>query len=191
MTSETVEVARIALRLPPFLEINVRLWIAQCDHAFILSGIQRFLPKAAEQHYLLSEFLKGSKGKKDSKALNWSSEAITAFQRSVKQALADAALLAFSSFTFCPACSSGGAPLITARRCLALELPAILTTDGGRQFESSLLKALGKLLGVQKCRTTGYHSPANGMIEELHRPLKVQSNAMLLSVGQKCSLSSY
>ncbi|GFX44417.1 transposon Tf2-11 polyprotein [Trichonephila clavipes] len=56
----------------------------------------RFLPKAAEQQYLLSEFLKGSEGKKDSKPLNWSSEAITAFQR-CKQALADAALLAHPS----------------------------------------------------------------------------------------------
>ncbi|GFU00180.1 retrovirus-related Pol polyprotein from transposon 17.6 [Trichonephila clavipes] len=35
--------------------------------------------------------------KKDSKPLNWSSEAITAFQRGVKQALADAALLAHPS----------------------------------------------------------------------------------------------
>ncbi|GFW78796.1 retrovirus-related Pol polyprotein from transposon opus [Trichonephila clavipes] len=42
------------------------------------------------------EFLKGSKSKKDSKPLNWSSEAITAFQR-CKQALADAALLAHPS----------------------------------------------------------------------------------------------
>ncbi|GFW01931.1 mitotic-spindle organizing protein 2A [Trichonephila clavipes] len=40
------------------------------------------------------------------------------------------------------------------------------------QFESSLFKALSKLLGVQKCRTTGYHPQANEMIEELHRPLK-------------------
>ncbi|GFU72891.1 transposon Tf2-8 polyprotein [Trichonephila clavipes] len=50
--------------------------------------------------------------------------------------------------------------------------PAILTTDRGRQFESSLFKALSKLLGVQKCRKTGYHPQANGMIEELHHPLK-------------------
>ncbi|GFY14737.1 transposon Tf2-9 polyprotein [Trichonephila clavipes] len=50
--------------------------------------------------------------------------------------------------------------------------PAILTTDRGRQFESSLFKALSKLLGVQKCRTTGYHPQANGMIEESHRQLK-------------------
>ncbi|GFX38604.1 uncharacterized protein TNCV_3475941 [Trichonephila clavipes] len=39
MISETVEVARIALRLPPFWKSNVRLWIAQCDHAFTFSGI--------------------------------------------------------------------------------------------------------------------------------------------------------
>ncbi|GFX56941.1 hypothetical protein TNCV_3701061 [Trichonephila clavipes] len=57
---------------------------------------ETFLPKAAEQQYLLSEFLKGYKGKKDSKPLKWSSEAITAFQR-CKEALADAALLAHSS----------------------------------------------------------------------------------------------
>ncbi|GFV68591.1 transposon Tf2-8 polyprotein [Trichonephila clavipes] len=50
--------------------------------------------------------------------------------------------------------------------------PAILTTNRGRQFESSLFKALSKLLGVQKCRTTGYQPQANGMIEELHHPLK-------------------
>ncbi|GFX00375.1 retrovirus-related Pol polyprotein from transposon opus [Trichonephila clavipes] len=62
----------------------------------LLNFYRRFLPKAAEQQYLLSEFLKGSEGKKDSKPLNWSSEAITAFQR-CKQALADAALLAHPS----------------------------------------------------------------------------------------------
>ncbi|GFW90595.1 uncharacterized protein TNCV_566331 [Trichonephila clavipes] len=39
MTSEAVEVAHIALRLPPFWKSNVRLWIAQCDHAFTFSGI--------------------------------------------------------------------------------------------------------------------------------------------------------
>ncbi|GFT40456.1 transposon Tf2-8 polyprotein [Trichonephila clavipes] len=62
----------------------------------LLNFYRRFLLKAAEQQYLLSEFLKGSKGKKDSKPLNWSSEAITAFQR-CKEALADAALLAHPS----------------------------------------------------------------------------------------------
>ncbi|GFV44691.1 retrovirus-related Pol polyprotein from transposon 17.6 [Trichonephila clavipes] len=61
----------------------------------LLNFYKHFLPKAAEQQYLLIEFLKGSKGK-NSNPLNWSSEAITAFQR-CKQALADAALLAHPS----------------------------------------------------------------------------------------------
>ncbi|GFV19909.1 hypothetical protein TNCV_4224101 [Trichonephila clavipes] len=62
----------------------------------LLNFYRRFLPKAAEQQYFLSEFLKDSKGKKDSEPLNWSSEATTAFQR-CKQALAGAALLAHPS----------------------------------------------------------------------------------------------
>ncbi|GFW29800.1 uncharacterized protein TNCV_3936671 [Trichonephila clavipes] len=45
MTSETVEVARIALRLPPFWKSNVRLWIAQCDHAFTFNGISSDITK--------------------------------------------------------------------------------------------------------------------------------------------------
>ncbi|GFV18660.1 transposon Tf2-9 polyprotein [Trichonephila clavipes] len=71
---------------------QARKCVSPC--AFVQKN-ERFLPKAAEQQYLLSEFLKGSKGK-DSKPLNWSSDAITAFQR-CKQALADAALLAHPS----------------------------------------------------------------------------------------------
>ncbi|GBM70625.1 hypothetical protein AVEN_7059-1 [Araneus ventricosus] len=50
--------------------------------------------------------------------------------------------------------------------------PAILTTYQGGQFESSLFDALSKMIGAQKCRTTGYHPQANGVVEELHRPLK-------------------
>ncbi|GFW58592.1 retrovirus-related Pol polyprotein from transposon 17.6 [Trichonephila clavipes] len=79
-----------------FLITNNQRLLALRKFLGLLNFYRRFLPKAAEQQYLLSEFLKGSKGKKDSKPLNWSSEAITAFQR-CKQALADAALLAHPS----------------------------------------------------------------------------------------------
>ncbi|GFX17255.1 retrovirus-related Pol polyprotein from transposon opus [Trichonephila clavipes] len=64
--------------------------IAECDipKTAVTTPWDVSCPK--QLNNLLSEFLKGSKGK-DSKPLNWSSEAITAFQR-CKQALADAAL---------------------------------------------------------------------------------------------------
>ncbi|GFV11454.1 gag-pol polyprotein [Trichonephila clavipes] len=75
-------------------KIFSKIDIFKAFHQILIA--ERFLPKAAEQQYLLSEFLKGSKSKKDSKPLNLSSEAITAFQR-CKQALADAALLAHPS----------------------------------------------------------------------------------------------
>ncbi|GFU99519.1 hypothetical protein TNCV_784201 [Trichonephila clavipes] len=45
-----------------------------------------------------------------------------------------------------------------------------------RQGAGSLVSRSSKLLAnylvFRKCRTTGYHPQANGMIEELHRPLK-------------------
>ncbi|GFV05315.1 transposon Tf2-9 polyprotein [Trichonephila clavipes] len=69
--------------------------------------------------------------------------------------------------------------------------PAIFTTDRGRQFESSLFKVLSKLLGVQKCRTTGYHPQANGMIEELHRPLKSAIKCHTTERWTEVLLSSY
>ncbi|GFU78688.1 integrase catalytic domain-containing protein [Trichonephila clavipes] len=49
--------------------------------------------------------------------------------------------------------------------------PAILTTEGAGSLSPRSSKLLANY-GVQKCRTTGYHPQANGMIEELHRPLK-------------------
>ncbi|GFY76400.1 pol polyprotein [Trichonephila inaurata madagascariensis] len=47
-----------------------------------------------------------------------------------------------------------------------------ITTDQGRQFESSLFLALARLLGVQRIRTISYHPQSNGLIEEFHRLLK-------------------
>ncbi|GFQ75461.1 gag-pol polyprotein [Trichonephila clavata] len=54
-------------------------------------------------------------------------------------------------------------------------VPTTITTDQGRQFESSLFLALARLLGVQRIRTTEYHHPqSNGLIEEFHCPLKAE-----------------
>lgn len=50
--------------------------------------------------------------------------------------------------------------------------PLRITSDQGRQFESSIFFELNKLLGISHYRTTPYHPQANGMIERLHRTLK-------------------
>lgn len=51
-------------------------------------------------------------------------------------------------------------------------IPARITTDLGRQFESQIFRELNKLLGINHLRTTPYHPQANGLIERWHRTLK-------------------
>lgn len=61
-------------------------------------------------------------------------------------------------------------------------VPLQLTTDQGRQFESTLFRELARLLGIKKLRTTAYHPQANGKIERWHRSLKA---------SLKCHLSEH
>ena len=46
--------------------------------------------------------------------------------------------------------------------------PSTVTTDRGRQFESTLWTQLTHLLGSKRIRTTSYHPIANGLIERFH-----------------------
>lgn len=51
-------------------------------------------------------------------------------------------------------------------------VPAKITTDQGRQFESHLFRQLNDRLGIQHLRTTAFHPQSNGLIERFHRVLK-------------------
>ena len=51
-------------------------------------------------------------------------------------------------------------------------VPAILTSDQGRQFTSSLWAGHTKPLGIQHKQTTTYHPHSNGMVEQTHGELQ-------------------
>lgn len=51
-------------------------------------------------------------------------------------------------------------------------VPLRVSTDQGRQFESTLFHELNHTLGTQHMRTSPYHPQANGLIERFHRTLK-------------------
>jgi transposase InsO family protein len=51
-------------------------------------------------------------------------------------------------------------------------VPALITSDRGVQFASTLWAALMKKLGVRHVMTTAYHPQSNGVLERFHRRLK-------------------
>ncbi|KFD66920.1 LOW QUALITY PROTEIN: hypothetical protein M514_20786 [Trichuris suis] len=60
-------------------------------------------------------------------------------------------------------------------------VPAVITTDQGRQFQSSLWKELASSLGTKLAPTTAYRPQTNGLVERLHRQLKGALTAHVLS----------
>jgi transposase InsO family protein len=49
--------------------------------------------------------------------------------------------------------------------------PDSLHTDQGRNFDSTLLKEVCRLLGVENIRTTPYHPQSDGLVERFNRTL--------------------
>lgn len=60
-----------------------------------------------------------------------------------------------------------------------LGVPAIITSDRGRQFVSGMWTSLMELLGIKPIQTTAYHPQANGMVERMHRQMKASLKARL------------
>ncbi|XP_038054690.1 uncharacterized protein LOC119726909 [Patiria miniata] len=58
-------------------------------------------------------------------------------------------------------------------------MPASITTDRGRQFESALFTSLTKLLGSTRIRTTSYNPQSNGVVERFHCQLKASLKSHL------------
>lgn len=58
-------------------------------------------------------------------------------------------------------------------------VPATITSDRGRQFESEVFTELMNLLGIFRTRTTSYHPTSNGIVERFHRSLKAALRAKL------------
>ena len=51
------------------------------------------------------------------------------------------------------------------------EAPAKLLSDRGANFTSALVEELCSAFGIQKCRTTAYHTQCNGQVEHFHQTL--------------------
>ena len=49
--------------------------------------------------------------------------------------------------------------------------PTKLLSDRGANFTSALVEELCSAFGIQKCRTTAYHTQCNGQVERFHQTL--------------------
>jgi transposase InsO family protein len=58
-------------------------------------------------------------------------------------------------------------------------VPAVVTSDRGVQFTSSVWSGLCQKLGINHKLTTAYHPQANGLVERFHRQLKEALRARL------------
>ena len=60
-------------------------------------------------------------------------------------------------------------------------VPAVLTSDRGSQFTSSIWTGVCSILGISASTMTSFHPQSNGMVERFHRSLKSSLRAKLAS----------
>ena len=55
--------------------------------------------------------------------------------------------------------------------CSSFEIPDVIHSDQGRNFESCLFREMLTAFGIEKSRTTAYHPQGDGMVERFNRSL--------------------
>ena len=64
-------------------------------------------------------------------------------------------------------------------------VPAMLLSDRGANFLSTLMSELYQILGIEKLNTTPYHAMANGLVERMNRTLIEQVRAAADQIGSQ------
>ena len=61
------------------------------------------------------------------------------------------------------------AHILYERFIVVFGMPTKLISDCGANFTSALVKELCSAFGIQRCRTTAYHTQCNGQVERFHQ----------------------
>ena len=69
------------------------------------------------------------------------------------------------------------APLLVSRIFSRFVPPAVLHSDKGRNFESTLLHEICNFMGITKTRTTSYHPQCDGQTERQNRTIQAMLSA--------------
>ena len=62
------------------------------------------------------------------------------------------------------------------------KVPAVITSDHGAQFTSSIRTSLCRVLGIMHSPTTSFRPQSNGLVEKFHHRLKVSLRAWLSGI---------
>lgn len=71
------------------------------------------------------------------------------------------------------------AKVFTMHRIARFGAPTYVTTDQGKQFESTLFRKRTQALGIHRVHSSPYHPQSNGILERQHRTTKESFRCLL------------